>query len=264
MSSNHLHLVFPNAIKIETSDSYAITNVSPVLIDNDDIVYVTFSSTSPGEGDWIGAYSPPNADVTSTAPIKFGYCDGSPYSTYLTSGAGQLAFNLTNMRSGVSFKYFTSGTLDPVLVANSSSIVEFKNINQPLRNRIVATGDHNVYNLLWSSATSSTPVLKWGIENNTYIYTSFATSSTITKSSLCSGGAATSTGWHELGLIHTANFTGIVDAGLSSKMIYYIFGDESTGDFSLQQTFHVPPLPGTQPPDRPTQVLSSLCAAKLT
>jgi hypothetical protein len=68
------------------------------------------------------------------------------------------------------------------------------------------------------------------------------------------GGAATTIGWRSLGFIHTANFSGIVDMNLSNKDIYYIFGDAATDNFSPQWTFFLPPLPGTQPPTRPTTV----------
>jgi len=42
---------------------------------------------------------------------------------------------------------------------------------------------------------------------------------------------------------------------LSSTYIYYIFGDSETDNFSREYRFRVPPLPGTQPFDRPTTVI---------
>ncbi len=42
---------------------------------------------------------------------------------------------------------------------------------------------------------------------------------------------------------------------LASTKIYYVFGDESTADFSDEFVFYSPPLPGFQPPSRPTTVV---------
>ncbi len=51
--------------------------------------------------------------------------------------------------------YFSQAPADmPVSLANP---------NEPLRPRVVATGDVDVLNLLWSSKNSNKPVLKWGI-----------------------------------------------------------------------------------------------------
>ncbi len=161
---------------------------------------------------------------------------------------------MTNLRAGIKFYYFTNDLTSPIEVGSSSEIVEFQNINQPLKNRIVASGDQNVYKLLWSSATSTEPVLRWGLSSGEYTHSMNATTSVISNSSLC-GAPATTVGWRDLGLIHTANISGIVDLQLSSQRIYYVFGDAATGDFSSEFVFFVPPLPGTQPPTRPTTVV---------
>ena len=51
---------------------YAIDSVSPLLISNNDIVSVSYYSSSPDvtqdKGDWIGVYSPSNVDITKTVP----------------------------------------------------------------------------------------------------------------------------------------------------------------------------------------------------
>lgn len=58
--------------------------------------------------DWIGAYSPADVDITTTVPIKYGWCDDS--STYISTGSGELVFNLTNVREDVVFYYFIGST----------------------------------------------------------------------------------------------------------------------------------------------------------
>ena len=51
---------------------YAIDSVSPLLISNNDIVSVSYYSSSPDvtqdKGDWIGVYSPSNVDITKSVP----------------------------------------------------------------------------------------------------------------------------------------------------------------------------------------------------
>lgn len=257
MSANHVHLINTLSIMgpedMSAANVYNITSVSPTLITNDDLVYVTYTATNPGKYDWIGAYSPPDVDVFTHSPVKWGYCGSHSTSSYMETGVGRLAFNLTNLRSGVRFHYFVNGTGLPVVVANSTATVEFENVNQPLRNRVIPTGDPNVFTFIWSSATSTQPTLKWGKYPGQYTNVVVATTKTITKDSLC-GGAAQTFGWRDLGLIHTAHFTGLVTMNLSSSNVSYIFGDAATDDFSEEFQLFVPPLAGTQPPNRPTTV----------
>jgi hypothetical protein len=257
MSANHVHLINPSTIRKyseeNTQNTYSILSVSPLLINNDDLVTVNFTSSAPAANDWIGAYSPPDVDVTTTSPVKWGYCGAPSRSTYMSTGYGDLAFNLTNLRAGVKFYYFKGDVTSPVSVANSSDIVQFADINQPLRNRVIATGDPNVLNLMWSSSSTYEPVLKWGTVPGVYDYTVDATTTTVPKSSLC-GGVAVGTGWRNLGMIHTASFVGLQDLQLSGRNISYIFGDAATNDFSGEFTLFVPPLAGTQPRNRPTTV----------
>ena len=40
-----------------------------------------------------------------------------------------------------------------------------------------------------------------------------------------------------------------------TSKVFYSFGDEATNDFSAEFTLFVPPLAGTQPPNRPTTVI---------
>ncbi|MBS0646966.1 MAG: hypothetical protein JSR97_10320 [Verrucomicrobia bacterium] len=81
------------------------------------------------------------------------------HKNYLTSGVGSLTFNFTNLRADFAFYYFTNSTSKPILVAMSNDKVTFQSNNQPLKPRVVPTGDYDVFNLLWSSATSTKPTL---------------------------------------------------------------------------------------------------------
>lgn len=245
--TNEFELVVPENIRRSYSAQYSIDSISPTVIENDEVVTVTFSTQTPATTDWIGAYSPADVDITKVVPVKYGYCDESD--TYMTNGKGFLTFNMTNLRSDIAFYYFTSSLSKPVLVATTEQKVSFKNPNQPLRPRVVPTGDYDVFKLLWSSATSKTPTLRWGTASNQYDHVVIATTETIERSDVC-GSPANTTGWRDLGLIHTAELKGM--KALAGKSVFYSFGDANTDDFSPEHEFHVPPLPGTQPPSRPT------------
>eukprot|EP00604_Paraphysomonas_vestita_P002514 CAMPEP_0174818342 /NCGR_PEP_ID=MMETSP1107-20130205/1004_1 /TAXON_ID=36770 /ORGANISM="Paraphysomonas vestita, Strain GFlagA" /LENGTH=472 /DNA_ID=CAMNT_0016030055 /DNA_START=859 /DNA_END=2277 /DNA_ORIENTATION=+ len=67
------------------------------------------------------------------------------------------------------------------------------------------------------------------------------------------GAPANTTGWRDLGLIHTASFSGMIQH--TNQKIYYIFGDEATNDYSDEHIFHAPPVAGTQPPNRGTRAI---------
>lgn len=240
--------------------NYNIEILSPLFINNNDIVKVQCSSNNPSSGDWIGAYSELFSDVTLSAPMKYGFCDED--SNYLLNGRGVLHFNLTNTRADVYFSLFTNGINNPIQVAqtNITSSVQFINPNQPLRPRVVLSDNPNSLKFLWSSATTTTPQLRWGINPGKYTYIMNATTEMITKSSLC-GAPATGIGWFDLGLIHTATFDNLL-ALYSSRnkahvppRIYYIFGDAATNDFSTEFTLHLPTLPGQSPSARPTSLV---------
>jgi acid phosphatase type 7 len=260
--ANEFSLISPQNIRLQheiheeitaASSSYVIESISPLLIDNDDVVTVSFSSNAPNSqayGDWIGAYSPSDVDIKTTVPIKYGWCDEDP--NYNSNGYGTLSFNLTNLRADIKFYYFTSGTRYPKQVNSSSDLVTFSNFNEPLRPRVVPSGDPDVFNLLWSSATSSDPRLKWGTVTGVYPNIISATTSTIEKSEML-GSPANSTGWRDLGLIHTASLSGMTQ--YPNQKIFYIFGDEATNDYSGEHVFHPPPLAGTQPSNRGTRVV---------
>jgi hypothetical protein len=252
--ANEFELINPHRIEnvhgFKSTDQYIIESIYPLLINNDDVVTVKYSSKSPNTSDWIAAYSPSDADITKTVPVKYGYCDED--ANYLTAGMGALTFNLTNLRADVAFYYFTSSLSKPVLVATSNDKVNFKNINQPLRPRVVPTGDLDMFTLLWSSASSQQPVLRWGTSSQHYTHEVSAVTSIIPHSAMC-GSPANSTGWRDLGLIHSAPFSGM--KALAAKTLFYSFGDATTNDFSPEYQFFVPPLPGTQPPGRPTRAI---------
>lgn len=252
-TANEFQFIYPENIKDmrKMMDSaYQIAVADPLVINNDDMVTINFQSASPSTKDWIAAYSPADVDIATTVPVKYAWCDAS--ADYLTTGKGQLLFNFTNLRSDIAFYYYTNGQSKPVLVEKAAQTVTFKNLNQPLRPRMVPTGDYDVFNLLWSSASSVSPTMKWGTSSGKYTNVATATISSIQREELC-GAPATTIGWRETGLIHTAEVKGML--ALANTRIYYIFGDANTNDFSQEYVFQVPPAPGTQPDKRGTSVI---------
>ena len=113
-----------------------------------------------------------------------------------------------------------------------------------------------LYELLWHSYNSAKPILKWGRSSLSYTNTNYASTSTININQMC-GPPANSKGWKDYGLIHTAlfDFTGLRSSHQGKTKIYYVFGDETTSDFSKEHVFHIPPLAGqTKAQGQPTTV----------
>ena len=99
--ANEFQLLNPHHIKEAavvgaTSYTYTITNVSPNVIRNDEVITVSYNSTNPKSGDWIGAYSPSTVTLNASVPVKYGYCNEDV--NYIGTGSGSLRFNMTNLR----------------------------------------------------------------------------------------------------------------------------------------------------------------------
>ena len=148
--SNEFQLINHGATYERKTKAYSITGVVPLLINNNDLVQISFTSTKPESTDWIGAYSPADVDVSKTVPVKYALCGGD--TNYLDTGAGILNFNFTNLRADVAFHYFTGSLVSPVLVATFAKTVSFENMNEPLRPRVVPMGsnDPDTFKVLWS------------------------------------------------------------------------------------------------------------------
>ena len=197
--TNEFQIVHPEHITYRTENLmdennetiyHSIKSVSPILINNDDVVTVSFESNAPYYKDWIAAYSPASllSSLNTTTPVKYGWCDESL--GYSTTGNGSLTFNLTNLRDDVVFVYYTGSTYYPVFLNSSSEIVSFENPNEPLRPRVVATGDVDIFTVLWSSATSTQPQLKWGTSSGSYPNVIDAVTTTIEQSQMCGSPAS--------------------------------------------------------------------------
>jgi acid phosphatase type 7 len=239
----------------DLSSDYVITDVSPLVIENDGTVRVSYSTVTPDDDDFIAYYSPANVDPTKTSPIKYGYCDEGSLD-YVNTGNGTLSFNLTNLRADGRFYYMTGSTSHPVIRAHPDNFnVTFDSFATPLRPRMTPVGisTPREYYLSWSSNDSVAPSVLWGTQSGVYTNTVSASASSITVDQM-SGWPANNTGWRELGTILTArlDFSSVTTA----KKIYYTFGDEDTqGGRSSEMIFFMPPLAGETRSDRGTRVI---------
>lgn len=141
-------------------DTYSITTVTPTAIKNNDIVHISYTTNNAAEGDWIAAYSPATVDINERVPVRFAMCDMDLQ--YLGTGSGTLRFNFTNLREDVKFVYYHNGTDYPVEGDTSSTTVSFIDPNEPLKARVVPTGDIDEFTVIWSTNNSANPTLKWG------------------------------------------------------------------------------------------------------
>ncbi len=271
---------------------WEITNVHPRNIWNDEMVTVSFTTSSPHHSDWIAAYSPADVDISTTVPVKYGFCDDfNP--AYNITGKGTITFNMTNLRADVRFYYIIGGfNKNKTAVNNTNTHTDLKyfNVNEQLRPRVVPTGDYDVFNVMWSSSEATKePTLIWSHEasdvpgfvsepqstadgkhtstSNIEVLrvsanavTVKATTDRIDKSEFC-GWPANDRGWRDMGLIHSAQLVGMKK--YAGSKIYYTFGDKSTNTWSswggnaTQRVWElfIPPLPGTQPKARPTTLV---------
>jgi hypothetical protein len=106
--ASEMSLLVPHNIRVGGGSAASFSTIAPLVISNNDVVNVSYTSTAPASGDWIGAYSPAGVDITKTVPVKFGFADASP--DYLSTGKGTLQFNMTNLRSDIRFYFFLSLT----------------------------------------------------------------------------------------------------------------------------------------------------------
>lgn len=245
-------ITFADSVNQQVSSDYSIDNISPLLLPSYapyDVI-IQFSSTNQSNQDWIGAYSPGDVDITSISPVKIGYCSDS--SSYLPAGQGSLRFRLTNYRSDVSFYFFRGGLSSPVVVNKFRSVVQFQNINEPIRPRISALGDPDKLLLSWSSNVSEEPVLKWGLKSRVYTQTAEATTSWFQRSDLF-GPPATTVGWRDFHSTHRALISGILS--VPTDFIFYIFGDANTSNWSAEHILRVPRAAGTSSETLPTSVV---------
>jgi hypothetical protein len=246
--ANEFQVLGDQPVWDEDDADYVVDSVSPQVIGNGGEVKVRFTVANGRQDskDYIAAYSPADVDPTKTTPVKYGWCNRTP--GYMKDGEGELTFNMTNLRSDVKFYYVTGGTEKPALKSSSDALVSFENPNEPLRARVVPSGDYDIMWVLWSSASASKPQLKWGTSPGVYDNVADATWTSIQPEDLC-GAPAAEEGFRETGMVIKASMSGM--AAAATRKVYYIFGDDANGGgWSHEHVFQAPPGPGQASPVR--------------
>ena len=139
---NALHRIDPRRLRANESldPSFTVTTSARVALAGDETtVTVSTSATTPNatalRHHWIAAYSPANADVTKTAPVKYAVLNRVSNGTYETTGAASARFRLTTRRATTyDFVLFASamdvdaeravedGLTDAVVIARSDPV----------------------------------------------------------------------------------------------------------------------------------------------
>jgi len=220
-------------ISVDLDDDVRFQASPNALKKSGEWVTVQFSGVkSPSHGDWIGVYSPADADVHHTAPIKYKFAWES--AGFLHTGKGALKFRLLNMRHDYSFALFRNGTYYPVMVAQSQA-VHFKNYNEPLQGHLSLTGKATEMRVVWVTRDAHKPKVLYGTRPNQCTASVHAKSTTYKRDQLC-GAPATTSGWRDPGLIHSAVMTDLIPG----VRYFYTYGD--VYGMSEEKSF-VAPLP---------------------
>ena len=237
----------------------------PRLIDDGGYVTVSWRCDAlPAADAWIGAYSPPpqgapdstefNASITSTYPVRM--------SLALTAAAGSVRMQFTNFRAPLLFALLSGGNVFrapccPLYYVNATTFgspVAFRDPNQPVRPRLVMVGSTAAgrgVRLLWGTNNSAQPTVEWGtapgVAGGVGTTAVGATTRVLRRDEMFNRPAST-TGWHELGAIHSAelDLSSLLQpaAAVAPQRVYYRFGDAGTDTWSPEYVFVPPPPPG--------------------
>jgi len=216
----------------------ALTVNTTLLKRSGDWVEVSWSgSYTPSHWDYVALVVPADADVRSTAPAKYKNCrDAVP----AASGSAQptLRFRALNMRQPFRFVLFRDGLSYPVAVAKSEA-VGFMNYNEPTQGHIALTATPGEMKAQWVTRDAvEAAAVRWGRSHDNLRHAAPAAAHTYTKDDLC-GEPATSVGWVDPGVMHSATMTGL----MPDTQYFYQYGDEDLG-LSRVLSFVTPPVAG--------------------
>ena len=217
-------------------DSAITLTPSATTVTNGEFITVSWSGVSdPSNGDWIGVYSPSTTNVMEHYPIKFQFAN---HSAGWPSSSGSLRFQLLNLRADYIFTFMRGGIYSPTLAA-TSSVVSFTDYNKPFQIHTTVTDQPEYIMVMWNTLDSSTPQVYYGLDSAAAdLHTVAAETTTYTADDLC-GEPATTLGWRNPGLLHSA-VIGPLKPGATPT---YKVGDPSYG-WSDKMTFTAPPLVG--------------------
>jgi acid phosphatase type 7 len=181
---------------------------------------------------WVGLYSPANANVSETAPVKYAVVFNRN-SAYPFSGIGGIEFRLHKMRGEYDFVLFAANDPESAssiyhknfsdwgnILGSSKPIARTKVVNftddanKPTMPRVGVCElcpENNKISITWTSGRGSEakPKLRWRFVNETSWrpYTYYATkTTTVKRESLC-GQPANAFGWRDPGFHHYVEIT---------------------------------------------------------
>jgi hypothetical protein len=229
--------------------------------------FVTVSVANTGNAtsrQWVAVYSPANAEITETVPIKYAV-PAQVEPSYLQTGRANISFQLPNLRSDYAFVFYDErfegydlelqgdwwaagheGAVAITSTAWSNGIVTFAKPDEPLQVRVVPADGANNYRIMWNSnvpaASPNSNHLKYGSETDNLLHSIVATTDTYSASDLCDA-PANSFGFRDPGFIHSALVH--VAPGLQ---IYYTVGAHGEDTRSAEMCFKPPPAVGPEVP----------------
>ena len=156
-------------------------------------------------------------------------------------GYGSLQFVLHNLRTDCEFRYYQNSTYT-TLLAVSNKVTFRGGKSEPLQGHLALTEDPTQMRVSWTTGTSSTPVVYYGLSRNELNLSATGISKTYTISDLCGPPANTSIFFINPGFLHDVLLT-----NLEPKITYYyMFG--SDGSFSKVKRFKSAIVPGDVAP----------------
>ncbi|XWS23095.1 hypothetical protein CRYUN_Cryun29cG0092000 [Craigia yunnanensis] len=177
-----------------------------------------------------------------SAPIKYQYANYSN-PDYKDTRKGSLKLQLINQRSDFSFALFSSGLLNPKLVAVSNT-VSFTNPKAPVYPRLAQGKEWNEMTVTWTSGygiDEAEPFVQWGPKGEHPKHSS-AVTLTFERNNMC-GAPARTVGWRDPGYIHTSFLKEL----WPNRVYTYILGHRlfnSTHIWSQEYQFRASPFPG--------------------
>jgi acid phosphatase type 7 len=219
---NYLEAFNSQNSKFKPETSIVIKCNISELSRNGEWVEVSWSGVSkPKEADMLALFAPPDAYHDGAAPVKYAYANSS--ANYIKTGSGSMSFRLVNLRSDVRFVFVKGGIDKPSVVAEGPAIKNV-NPNEPTGIHLIISSRSSEMLVQWTTRDVGTPVVKYGKTRGEYDYQVPGVTDTYSKEDMC-GEPASSSGWIDPGLLHTAAMSGLEP----DTQYFYIVGDEVGG-----------------------------------
>jgi len=141
-------------------------------------VQVSWSGMPASEGGhWIGIFSPPPEDYSKALPTKYHQIDAK-------LSEGHRTVWLLNQRAPTVAVFFRGGLASPVVIAVSNH-VEFESYAEPTQLHLALTRDPAEMRVSWTSNSTNSPVVRWGLMGDKFTGEANANTSTYAAHQMC-------------------------------------------------------------------------------